>query len=278
MVSCPPELKQLYRDRRIISFIGAGASMSVQWTVDGKLRRGPSWEELVNQATRELGFETADLLRIRGTDLQILEYFKLMHSGQTAKLTNWLVSNMNPGDEELRKSVIHRRLVELDRCNLFYTTNYDNFLERSFLLHGRGVKVIVNESDMASSPEDCQIVKFHGDWNNPDKMVLTESDYENRLKLSAPMDYKIRADILGRAILFIGYSFRDPNVSYLFRLVSEQFGLLPDSFPGRRAYILVSDPSIFETRLFNQRNIEVIHLYGNRAVEDISSFLEEMRS
>ena len=64
--------------------------MSVCWDNAGDETRGPSWSELVERAAKILGFAEADLARVRGTDLQILEYFKLCQSGQTAKLTNWL--------------------------------------------------------------------------------------------------------------------------------------------------------------------------------------------
>ena len=100
-MTCPQDLRRRYHEGRVIPFIGAGASMSLHWVVDGEQRRGPSWGEMVNQATTLLGFEDPDLARVRGTDLQILEYFKLKYGGQMAKLTNWLSRLMNPPDDAL---------------------------------------------------------------------------------------------------------------------------------------------------------------------------------
>jgi len=128
-----------------------------------------------------------------------------------------------------------------------------------------------------ASPSACDIVKFHGDLNYPNQMELSESDYERRLKLSAAMDYRLRADLLGRALLFIGYSFRDWNVSYLFRLVNEQFQQLPGSPTGRRAYITVASPSRFEIDLFRARNIEVIPVGSSSQTEDIAAILDEVK-
>jgi len=88
-MTCPTDLRRLYRDRRVIPFVGAGASMSVAWGPDAK-RRGPAWEEMVDQAAKILGSDDPELLRCRGSDLQILEYFKIMKGG-FAPLTNWLV-------------------------------------------------------------------------------------------------------------------------------------------------------------------------------------------
>jgi len=268
------DIRQLYKAGRLIPFIGAGVSASVRWT--GGTQQGPTWREMVDQACRMLGFEDPELLRFRGTDLQILEYFKLHHHGQVARLTNWLVTNMQPPDEALLNSPIHRELAAMDQCSLFYTTNYDFFIERSFGLLNRPCRVVAVEGHMAPQPGGCEIVKFHGDFDNPDCMVLTESDYEKRLGFNTAMDLRLWSDLLNRTVLFLGYGFRDPNVSYLFRQVNERFQDLPDSRTGRRAYIVVANPSEFERRLFRVRNIEVIAV-GHDLTSEISALLREIR-
>lgn len=257
--------------------MGAGASMSVQWDKNGAKTRGPSWAQLVEQATTLLGFEKPDLARVRGTDLQILEYFKRKHAGQTAKLTNWLSKLMDPPDKDLEASSIHRELARLEKCNLFYTTNFDNFLERAFQLHNRTHKVVAVEAQMGGGYADCLIIKFHGDLDHPDQIVLTESDYEKRISLTTAMDHRLRADLLGHVILFLGYSFRDPNVSYLFRLFTDSFWDKPGSLPGQRAFIVVPDPSDFELELFAARRIQVIPVREDQQTEDITILLKEMR-
>ena len=277
-VDCPKELRKRYKEGRVIPFIGAGVSMSVKWKQGDIVRRGPSWKELVDESARLMGFEDPELLRYRGTDLQILEYFKIKNDGETAKLTNWLVQNMLPSDDDLRDSQIHRALAELEHCRLVYTTNYDDFIERAMKLHGRACKTVAAETEMGShniGTGDCEVVKFHGDLNHPRKMVLSESDYEKRLRLDSPMDHRLRADILGRFVLFLGYSFRDKNVSYLFRLVTDQLGV-PQSMGGKRAYIAVPDPSDFEIQLFQARKIDVVEIDGEKKTEDIANLLRQL--
>ena len=169
---------------------------------------------------------------------------------------------MRPGDDDLRRSVLHEAFSSLSACRLIYTTNYDDFIERAMTLHGRPVVTIAAEHDLSQHLAETQIVKFHGDFNRPETMVLSESDYERRMRLESAMDLKLRSDVLGRALLFVGYSFRDTNVAYLFRLVTEHFGELPQSFAGRRAYIIYPNPSDFELQLFHARRIEVIPNFG----------------
>jgi hypothetical protein len=278
---CPQELLDVYSSGRLIPFIGAGVSMSVSWRDHpaGEPKRGPSWRELVDEAARKLGFTNPALLRVRGTDLQILEYFRLKF-GTHHPLTNWLYAEMRPPDQDLRQSVIHKRLADLTNCNLIYTTNYDDFIERSLNLHGRECRRVAVESDMVGShlrAAVCEVVKFHGDFNYPLHMVLSESDYEQRLTLESAMDYRLRADLLGRVVLFLGYSFRDTNVSYLFRRINSIFKNMPGSPTGRRAFITVADPSDFETELFRARNMEVIAVSGRDQIGDIASILEMVK-
>ncbi len=107
-------------------------------------------------------------------------------------------------------------------------------------------------------------------------MVLSESDYEKRLSFSDVEDQRLKSDLLGRALLFLGYSFRDWNVSYLFRLVNENFGPLPKAPTGRRAYIAVADPSDFEYTLFRARNIEVLPISTATQTEDTADLLRSL--
>ena len=272
------ELQKLYRQGRLIPFIGAGVSMSVRWKDGaGTQKRGPSWRELVDQAAQQLNFSLPELLRVRGSDLQILEYFGIKHQG-FARLTNWLFAEMRATDDALTNSPIHRALANLESCNLFYTTNFDDFLERGLRLHRRSCEVIALEAHMGSKHSGTtEVVKFHGDFNHPDMMVLSESHYERRLVFQSPMDLRFRSDVLGRVVLFLGYSFRDANVSYLFHLVNTQLDRLPSSPSGRRAYILVPDPSDFEYQLFRARNMEVIPIGSHTMTEDISEILNSLR-
>jgi SIR2-like domain len=271
----PREVNRLYHEGRLVPFIGAGGSMSVSWRENGAVCRGISWSELVDQAARFLGFDDPNLARVRGTDLQILEYFRIKNGGPTT-LTNWLHTRMQPSDADLKSSSIHQALAQMQKCKLFYTTNYDDFLERALTALGVQTHVVADEHSIIHLDAKTQIVKFHGDFNHPGKMVLSESDYERRLRLESEMDLKLRSDVLGRAILFIGYSFKDPNIGYLFRLITDRFGPLPRSFGGKRAYIILPHPSDFELQLFNERNIEVIPAIGQNKTDAVAKLIQEI--
>jgi SIR2-like domain len=275
MESCPQELRSLYRAGRVIPFIGAGASMSFEWDFRGAAVTGPSWRELVDEACELMKYHEPDLLRMRGSDLQILEYFGLT-KGSFSPLTNWLVRRMDPSNEELAGSSLHKTIASLDQCNLFYTTNYDDFIERALRIGGREAVAITSEREMTTNGDIAQVVKYHGDFNRPEGMVLSERHYYRRMQFDGPLDWKLRSDLLNRVLLFIGYSFNDMNVALLFELINAALDTLPDSVSGKRAYIISHNPSDFEFKLFERRNVTVIPTYGDDRTAATAKVLEEM--
>lgn len=286
MSAVPPQLKTLYREGRLIIFVGAGVSSGVSWTgPDGAQRRGVSWRELVDRAVELLGHGDPDLLRVRGTDLQILEYFRAKNSGSAIPLTNWFLQQMAVPDDALLGSEVHLALAAMEQCNLFYTTNFDDFLERSFRLAGRPYSAIASEDQLAdhfveasqSGAPRAEIVKFHGDLNHPERMVLSESDYAKRMEFSEAEDQRLISDLLGRAILFVGYSFSDANVAYLFRQV-QRHGDLPQAPGAQRGYITSFDPSDFERTLFDERGMAVVGVDSARKSASLAEFLRELAS
>lgn len=272
---CPPELKRLYREGRVIPFVGAGASMAVTWELNGTKVTGPSWREMVAEACHQLSYEDAELLRMRGSDLQILEYFAIK-KGNFAPLTNWLVRRLNATNDDLIASRLHRALAALDNCGVYYTTNYDDFVERSIEITGRKTKPITSERDIPFAQSVVQVVKFHGDFNAPDKMVFSEKHYYERMRLDSPLDLKLRSDLLNRAALFVGYSFSDLNIGLLFEQMNSALSSLPDSTTGKRAYIIAHNPSDFEYSLFNKRNITIIATSGDNRTIATAEVLEDM--
>lgn len=278
------ELRSAYSSGGLLPFVGAGVSMSVQWTdAAGVKRRGPSWSELVNAAANQLGFADPELLRVRGEDLQILEYFRAKHDGRLASLTNWLVRELNVDNAVLASNPIYQSLAQLSLCSTFYTTNFDNFLERGLSLNGRPTRAVATESEIrsllaarVSRPTICEVVKFHGDLDHPNEMVVTDSDYRGRLALETTMDDRFTSDLLGRVVLFLGYSFRDWNVSYLFHVINQLHGGLPSSVTGRRAFITVANPSEFEICLFEARRIGVIPVRSQNLTADVSHLISSI--
>ena len=198
------ELGRAIRERRAILFVGAGVSISVGL---------PSWEMLIRQMAEELGLD-GELALQRDRFQTLAEYYRLKH-GSIGPLRSWMDRNWSVSREKVEHSELHRLIVSLD-FPIIYTTNYDRNLEVAFDLYGRDYVKVANARDVAQARQDVtQIVKFHGDFDDDASLVLTETDYLDRLSFDSPLDVKFRSDALGRTILFIGYSLSDMNIRLL---------------------------------------------------------------
>jgi hypothetical protein len=192
-------------ERRAILFVGAGASMSVGL---------PSWDMLIDHLLDELGLDRSVIEGMNG-GYQLLAEFYRLKKGNIASLRSWLDRNWQVSSERVSRSRLHRLIVDL-RFPIIYTTNYDRNLEVAFEIHRQPYTRIANAKDIAEARDGVtQIVKYHGDFDDEASLVLTETDFLNRLSFDSPLDIKFRSDALGRTILFIGYSMSDPNIRLL---------------------------------------------------------------
>jgi hypothetical protein len=242
------DLARQIRDRKVVLFAGAGLSMPLGL---------PSWGELMAHMAVELGYDPEVLVRPGSDYLQIAEYYKLQKNS-IGQLRSWMDRHWSVNDEKLLDSPVHNQIVDLD-FPLIYTTNYDRNIERIFELRHKPFSKVKSVLDVANASSDLpHIVKFHGDFDDDDSLVLTESDYFERLEFESPLDVKFRADVLGRSILFVGYSLNDLNMRLLlFRL---QRTWANTRFASRRpsSYIVLLRPDPVQECVLESRGIRTI--------------------
>ncbi len=142
------------------------------------------------------------------------------------------------------KVAAHRLLLSLS-LNLLYTTNQDNLFEQVAERYGRSYRRVVTLSDLSDAiPGEPILIKFHGDPDVPSSLVFGKRSYEARIESKDhPLDIKLRADLLGKRLFFVGYSLQDENVGKLLRSVQNAFsGKIPPSYLLAYEY----DPSMEE--------------------------------
>jgi hypothetical protein len=198
-------LASAIKQRRAILFVGAGVSMAVGL---------PSWETLIEHLLDELHLDRNTIEGLSEAHQTLAEYYRAKR-GSIGPLRSWLDRNWKVAQDRVAKSELHRLIVELD-FPIIYTTNYDRNLEVAFETYGKAYAKIVNAKEIADAPDGVtHIIKYHGDFDDDASLVLTETDFLDRLSFDSPLDIKFRADALGRTILFIGYSMSDPNIRLL---------------------------------------------------------------
>ncbi|ANN69466.1 Sir2 family NAD-dependent protein deacetylase [Bordetella bronchialis] len=199
------ELRQAYADGRLILFAGAGVSAGLGL---------PTAPEFAEWIARQLEQDPKAFCEYG--DVQTLaEYYRLRLGAE--QLHEWLLKEWNQRDVDVGASEIHRLIVQ-GRFHAIYTTNFDHWLEAAHEHHGRPYLKVTGVKDLAALAEtDVRpIIKFHGDLDDPASLVLGESGYFERLGFDTPLDLRLRADLLVRPVLFIGYSISDINIRMLF--------------------------------------------------------------
>jgi SIR2-like domain len=252
-------------DRRVILFGGAGLSISVGL---------PSWRELIERMCADLG---ADASQIAGPDSYrtLAEYYRIKR-GEVGSLRRWMDQSRNTSRERIPESRIHALIVQLG-FPIIYTTNYDRNIEAAFEAHGRPYVKIANARDLAKVREDVtQIVKFHGDFDDEESLVITETDYFNRLRFDSPLDIKFRADALGKTVLFLGHSMSDMNIRLLLHWLWRTWKESGYERDRPQSFIFMTHENEMQDAVLAQWGVTAVRGDRDDPEEALTRFLEQL--
>ncbi len=235
VVVIPDELVALTAERRLIPFVGAGFSAALNL---------PSWESILRDLCLRIegALSFDELSEATGGDyLQIAEYLFLKSDRHIGPIRHQLERSLAAHGSPVLSGP-HVELVNLGAAAI-YTTNYDDLVETTYRSLGLPVTPVVLAKDVAlADTERTQVVKYHGDLKYEQTLVLTESAYYRRLDFESPMDLKFRSDLLGRSVLFMGYSFRDVNIRIIWFKLMQMMKDIPEA-DRRPSYIVRVEPN-----------------------------------
>ncbi|PBB45599.1 Sir2 family NAD-dependent protein deacetylase [Mesorhizobium sp. WSM3866] len=256
-------LAKAIRERNAVLFVGAGVSMSVGL---------PSWEKLIERMASELGLDGA---RPRDRFQTLAEYYRIKH-GSIGPLRSWMDRHWTVTREKIRESELHRLIVALD-FPVIYTTNYDRNLEVAFEIHGRAYVKVANARDVSKARRDVAcIVKFHGDFDDDSSLVLTETDYLDRLSFDSPLDVRFRSDALGSTVLFVGYSLSDLNIRLLLHRLWQTWNRSGYEADRPPSYIFMASRDPVEEAVLGRWGISVLTGDNDDPAPGLVSFLSRL--
>src|ERR1043165_864116 len=263
------ELRQLAQSNLIIPFIGAGFSSHLGL---------PTWSQLVDFIAAELGYDP-DIFKSQGNAMQLAEYYILKKNGDITELTSKLQDWFNSEKIDISDSEQHMLLARL-KPPIIYTTNYDNLIEKAFHASEIDYTLIAQIEDLRKIRSSItQIVKFHGTFGLNHSIVLSESHYFNRLSLESALDIKLRHDLLGRSLVFIGYNFQDLNMRYmwykLLQLWKSQVSKI--KLPSKSYFVGFGIGIIQKTILLEMYNIVAIELDPKDKTKSLVDFLKAIQ-
>ena len=99
------------------------------------------------------------------------------------------------------------------------TTNWDCLLEKIF----PKLKVYVGQGGLlfSNTQSISELYKIHGCCTDVNSLVLTDIDYKDFERKNAYLAAKLLTVFLEHPVIFIGYSFNDPNIELILKSISE---------------------------------------------------------
>lgn len=259
------QLIEALRVKKLILFVGAGVSRHLDL---------PSWEGLTDHVAAQLGFDAA-IFKAHGDYLQLFEYYNLK-KGSLGPLRSWMDTHWHNGDISIGESEVHRLIVELNFPKI-YTTNFDSWIERAYEHHGKRYQKITNVRSLATATHGVpQIVKLHGDFDDDASLVLTESNYFERLSFESPLDVQLRADMLSNSFLYVGYSLSDIDMRLLLYKLQKQASEAGLSKASATSFIFLARPNIVQETILLERRVTPIVSDVDDSSEGLKSFLRNL--
>ncbi|MEZ0454433.1 SIR2 family protein [Sphingobacterium thalpophilum] len=240
-----------------LPIIGAGFSKNADIPKNKKML---DWEEL----GRAIADDIQDYKYTNAIDAISAYCHEYSRTNLVEKLTQLLLlSSVKPGRT-------HKAFCEL-QFDIVCTTNFEFLLEQGYGLIPKYCRPIIDEDQLSisNSGDGITILKLHGDLHHPNKLVVTEEDYDRFLTKNPMLATYLANLLIIRTPLFIGYSLDDTDFRQIWQVIKDRLGNL-----RRQAYVLKIDCSPHEKARFERRGVKVINIKGNPA--DYPKILEEV--
>lgn len=163
----------------------------------------------------------------------------------------------------------HRALARLP-IRTIWTTNYDSLLEMAL----PDFVPILRDADLRDRTiGQKRIVKMHGNLSDgswTSEPVITRADFERYEPTHLRMWSSLRATYLTQAMLFLGFSFDDPNIEVLLRLARTSLDLgAPEHFTIMRRPGPSEDPRAHQHRVTDLRHsgVDVLEIDDFRELD-----------
>ena len=237
-------IREAISRNKLVLFVGAGISIPA---------RLPSWSEVIEEIQSKLGegFQESDFLKVP-------QYYYNEHGKNNYTA---LMRKIFKFGKKLYPRSIHRKILDF-QTQYIITTNYDNLLENAAFERNEIMDIIACDKDLSYGIAGKKLIKMHGDFEH-DNFVLKEDDYLHYSMNFRLIETYIKALIAGNIVLFIGYSFNDPDLKQIFAWVKEVLG---SDMPQSYIIEINEDFSSAKTDYFKNYGIKI--LYASEKIKD----------
>ena len=188
-------------------FLGAGMSKAAGFV---------DWKGLLSDLAEDLGLRISE-----ENDLISLAQFHKNKNNNRNKINEKIVDEFTDHDVETEN---HRIIARLP-FNTIWTTNYDDLIEDAHTKIGKKIDIKKNIDDLFINKGNRSniLYKMHGDKDQPNDAVLLKEDYERYYYTHEPFISILNSELISKSFLFVGFSFTDPNVNYIFGRLTHRY-------------------------------------------------------
>ncbi|UCH96505.1 MAG: SIR2 family protein [Candidatus Aminicenantes bacterium] len=247
---------------KCLAFLGAGACTPFKNHKSKVIKGLPTGGQLAKTLAEKCQYSNGNAYDL----LKVAEYFMYAYGGDRDMLEKAV-------REEIQKTCaprpIHTVLAQLEQVKIIITSNYDNLMEEELRKYGRKLtrNVYNRQNSRAAhfnhSPilEKGELVlhKMHGTIEEPESIVITESDYISYLanlydKDRGMPEYFRKTWIPFCTLLFLGYGLADWNFRVIWEGVLSGYA---QQALRKEAYALVMGSTHFQRKYWSRKNVDI---------------------
>ncbi|MHB1351144.1 MAG: SIR2 family NAD-dependent protein deacylase [Desulfobulbaceae bacterium] len=237
-----PFLEDLVQGR-CLPFVGAGFSLNAK-IPNGKIML--DWDGLGKKAALSLPeyqYTTA---------IEALSAYA--HEFSRVKLVEFLSSALLVTSIQPAKTHEHFCRLPFERV---VTTNFDFLLEHTYTAISKYCIPLISEEQLSvgNSQAGVRLLKIHGDLHHPNRLVVTEEDYDSFLASYPLLATHLSSLLIDHTAFFVGYSLDDPDFRQIWQVVKERLGEL-----RRPGYVLQVGAPPHVVARYERRGVKVINL------------------
>lgn len=208
------KLFELIRKEKVIIWAGAGLSLYAGYP-SGKQLVNFLFDTLSKSEKREIS-KSITLSDFAETYYRIKEH----DMSSIVHVLNKIFIETSPKSTEH-----HEKLATIPHFKTIITTNYDQLFEIAY--GQKGQVAFLSNQIPGLKKSNVSILKVHGDLSEPETIIIKTSDYEHFFETGSENDIfwtKVKEQIAGNSILFLGYNLEDINARVLFNRITKALG------------------------------------------------------
>ncbi|MGB9938998.1 SIR2 family protein [Methanosarcina sp.] len=189
-------------NKNVAVFAGAGLSKNAGYA---------DWKGLLKDIINDLGLDPDEDHELNL--ITIAQYHCNQAGGNRSQLTQLILDYFSQTKNPTQN---HKILAQLP-IQTYWTTNYDKLIETALIEAKKvpDIKYTLKQLSVTRPDRDVVVYKMHGDVDHPYDVVILKDDYESYPLKMSPFISALRGDLIEKTFLFLGFSFKDPNIDYI---------------------------------------------------------------